>query len=573
MASAEYNWEQLNELIDGDISKKELVDLLPLLKVDVDEVTEDSIIVDITPDRPDFFSEEGVSRMINFYKFSKSQKEYKINNSNYEVNVDLSNSKCRPFTVASVIKGIKLDENKLKTIIRVQEKLHTTLGRNREKVAIGIYPKQKINFPISFESRRPKDISFQPLESNNFMTGNQILSEHEAGKKYSHLLSDFKKYPIFVDDSNNILSMPPIINSEYTGRVESGKNDLFIECSGFDLESLNLALNLLVTMFYDMGGEIFDVKINYPKNYFKNLNFDSSKFSFKNNFNDLKKEISFNSPDLSFSEIDIDFKLINKLLGNSFTKKEIKSYLKQMCFIIKGDKALIPPYRSDILHNVDLAEEVSIAYGFDNIVPEELLVPGFGKIDSFQKFKSKVNDLMISLNLQPTKNYSIDNIKNQEKFLKESTNLVKLSNPVNKEFNVMRGSLIPQQFEFLEYNKKREYPQSFFEIGEIFKLIKKNPFKHKEIQKLSITKAGNVTLTDIKQIVNSLFDSFDLCVSYKEESKPFLINGRCAKIILNEKAIGFLGEVHPKFLVDYDLNNSVVTSELNLSLIYNQIFN
>ncbi|MFW6026010.1 MAG: hypothetical protein ACOCRX_06675, partial [Candidatus Woesearchaeota archaeon] len=327
MASSEYKWEQLNDMIEGSISKEDLVDLLPLLKVDVDDVTDDSIVVDITPDRPDLFSEEGVSRLINSYKFSKKQKRYIVHDSDYMINVDKINSKYRPFTAASVIKGVNLNEDKLKTIIRVQEKLHTTLGRNREKVAIGIYPEEDIKFPISFKSLNPKKIAFQPLESERIMTAKEILTKHETGKKYSHLLKDFKKYPIFIDDSKNILSMPPIINSEFTGRVKSGKNNLFIECSGFDLESLNFALNLLVTMFHDMGGEIYNVKVNYPSNYFQKLNFEKSKFSFKNNFGSIKKKISQDTPDLSFDKLKIDYYLINKLLGHNFSKKDVNDYL------------------------------------------------------------------------------------------------------------------------------------------------------------------------------------------------------------------------------------------------------
>ncbi|MFW6025522.1 MAG: hypothetical protein ACOCRX_04205, partial [Candidatus Woesearchaeota archaeon] len=102
--------------------------------------------------------------------------------------------------------------------------------------------------------------------------------------------------------------------------------------------------------------------------------------------------------------------------------------------------------------------------------------------------------------------------------------------------------------------------------------LKKDPFEHNETQKLSITQAGDVTLTDIKQSVNALFDSLDVSISYKEDSKPFFIDGRCAKVILDGKNVGYLGEVHPEYLVEYILNNSVVTSELDLNLIFDKTF-
>ena len=80
------------------------------------------------------------------------------------------------------------DDEKIKEIIDIQEKLHATLGRKRKKAAIGIYPLEKIKLPIKFEAKKPEDIKFIPLEASKEMNGRQILSQHPTGREYGFLL-------------------------------------------------------------------------------------------------------------------------------------------------------------------------------------------------------------------------------------------------------------------------------------------------------------------------------------------------------------------------------------------------
>ena len=69
---------------------------------------------------------------------------------------------------------------KIKEIIDIQEKLHSTIGRQRKKAAIGIYPLEEIKLPITYKALDPNKIKFQPLEFPSEITGKQILSQHSA---------------------------------------------------------------------------------------------------------------------------------------------------------------------------------------------------------------------------------------------------------------------------------------------------------------------------------------------------------------------------------------------------------
>jgi len=174
--------------------------------------------------------------------------------------VDYSVSKVRPHTACAIVKNLKFNDEKIREAIQIQEKLHTTYGRNRKKVAIGIYPLEKIKFPVRYTAKNSKEIKFQPLESKGEMTASQILNEHEAGIKYGYLLANMEKYPVFIDDNDKIMSMPPIINSNLTGKISLTTQDVFVECSGFDYNVLSKCLNIIVTALADMGGKIYSVE-------------------------------------------------------------------------------------------------------------------------------------------------------------------------------------------------------------------------------------------------------------------------------------------------------------------------
>ncbi|MCH8329751.1 MAG: hypothetical protein IIB81_05180 [Nanoarchaeota archaeon] len=152
---------------------------------------------------------------------------------------------------------------KIKEIIEIQEKLHLTIGRKRKKLAIGIYPLEKIKLPITFKALEPDKIKFIPLDSEKEMSGFEILQKHPSGKEYSHLLAGKEKFPIFIDSNNEVLSMPPIINSKSTGKITNKTKDIFVECSGYDFNALKKCLNILVTCLSDMGAKVYQMEIKF----------------------------------------------------------------------------------------------------------------------------------------------------------------------------------------------------------------------------------------------------------------------------------------------------------------------
>ena len=227
------------QLVGKQLPLEELKDRISMLGTDLEDIKDNEIHVEVFPNRPDMLSEQGFARAFSsFLGVKTGLRKYAIKESNQKVIIDPSVKGIRPYTACAIVKGLQFDEETLKQIIQIQEKLHVTYGRKRKKAAIGIYPMEKITFPITYKADLPQKIKFKPLEASKEMTAPEILEHHKAGKEYAHLLQGLPKYPFFIDAKGEILSMPPVINSDKTGRVTDETKDVFVECSGFDFKIL-----------------------------------------------------------------------------------------------------------------------------------------------------------------------------------------------------------------------------------------------------------------------------------------------------------------------------------------------
>src|SRR3990167_2964419 len=200
MKNVTLNKNQFEELVGKKLPLEELKDRISMLGTDLEKIEGNEIIVEVFPNRPDMLSEQGFARAFSsFIGVKKGLKEYKINKSNYKVVIEKSVKEVRPFTACAVVKNLKFDDEKIKSMIHIQEKLHIGYGRNRRKVAIGVYPLEKIKFPIKYLALPPEKIKFKPLEMSAVLNGKQILEEHPTGREYSYLLEGKKVYQVFID--------------------------------------------------------------------------------------------------------------------------------------------------------------------------------------------------------------------------------------------------------------------------------------------------------------------------------------------------------------------------------------
>lgn len=505
------------------------------------ELVGEELEVEIFPNRPDMISMQGFLRAFSTYAGKeKGIRKYKINKpeKNYKVKIDSSLKNIRPYTACAIVKNLKFTDEKIKEIIEMQEKLHITVGRNRKKLAIGIYPLEKITLPIKFEARKPSDIKFIPLEMNREINGLQILRDHPTGRDYAKLLEGFDKFPVFVDANNKILSMPPIINSHDTGKVSLNTKDVFVECSGFDFEVLKKTLNIVVTTLADMGGDIYAMELDYGK-----------------------KEVT---PSLEPEEMNISIENVNKLIGLNLKEKEVQELLLKMGYEYKNKKVYVPAWRSDVLHEVDLIEDIAIAYGYDKLVPEIPKVATIGEETYESKFSSKIAEILIGLGLIEISSFHL--IKDEEADPMICKDKIELENS-KSEYKILRYDLMTPVLRVLSENKDNEYPQKIFELGTTFELDKSGNSETgvEEKQKLALAICNeSVTFTEAKQVLDYLFKMIGKEYKLEEAENNYFISGRTGKIIVDDKIAGFVGEVSPRVLRNWKIGMPVVAFELDL---------
>jgi phenylalanyl-tRNA synthetase beta chain len=546
---------------------KNMQEKIAMFGTPIDKISEEEIDIEIFPNRPDLLSFHGYKRSFLDFLGKKSKKtEYKVNKpeKNFQVIIDSSVKDIRPYTACAIVKDLSLDNEKIKELIDIQEKLHSTLGRNRKKLAIGIYPLEKIALPITFKALDPEKIKFTPLEAEREMSGLEILQKHPKGKEFSHLLAGKAKFPIFEDALGNILSMPPIINSILTGKITEKTKDVFIECSGFDLESLKRCLNIIVVCLADMQGKIYQMDLKYSK-----------------------KEIT---PDLSPKKTRLNIDYANKILGLDLKESQIKSLLEKMGHEYKNKMVESPGWRTDILHEIDLVEDLAIAYGYDKFVPEIPSISTIGEINREENIKEKIADVLTGSGIQEVSNYHLttkkDQFMNQGTQEKQAKNFIELEKS-KTEFGILRQDLSHYLLKNLSENVDAEYPQAIFELGKVFEDNKE--IIEKEKLAIAIT-PGN--FTELRQILEYLFKMLGLKIKISEpENSPLhFIEGRVGEIVLandisenggggrgdgggniKETSLGFIGEIHPKILSNWKLKMPATILEISLEEIFKRL--
>jgi len=540
------------KIFEKEIGKldEKMQDRIAMFGTTLEKFDDNEIEIEIFPNRPDLLSYQGFKRsFLAFLGKKTGMKKYEINKpeKNYQVTINSSVKNVRPYTVCAIVKKLKLDDDKIKELIEIQEKLHLTLGRKRKKVAIGIYPLEKIKLPITFKALEPDYIKFIPLEMEKEMSGLQILQRHPAGREYSHLLAGKSQFPIFVDAENKILSMPPIINSQSTGKVTENTKEVFVECSGFDFKILKKCLNILVTSLSDMGGKIYQMH--------------------------LKGAPEKISPSLDSEKRTISIENTNKLLGIELDEKQFKQLIERMGhnYNAKSKEVEIGPWRTDILHEVDLIEDVAIAYGYENFVPEIPQISTIGQENPKEIIKRKMSEILSGLGFLEVINYHLTNKGYQFKKMgiqeKQKRNFIELENS-KTEYNILRENLSHFLLKNLAENVDSEYPQKIYEIGTIFE--SKENIDEKEKLALALT-PGNFTETKQTMIYFAKSLGIEINLEESEEIPIHFIEGRTVNIMLKNKKIGMMGEIHPRILKNWKIKMPVAIAEIDLEEIFKKL--
>jgi len=502
----------------------------------VESVEGDSIYVDVTPNRPDLLSIEGIARALSTFMGGKP-KHYSAKDSGIKLHIDNSVLPVRPFIVAAVVRNVKIDEKKIESLMQLQEKIHETYGRKRRKISIGVHNLDAVQPPFFYKAVEPSSYSFIPLDMEKKLTLSKILELHPKGVEYGGIIKEFKKYPLLVDSKEQALSFPPIINGELT-RVDANTKNIFIDVTGTDANAIMDALKIVSLALVDRGGELFSVEVIGKR--------------------------KFETPDLSEKVVALPAEKINKMLGMDFTEAHLLKLLAKMGYDSSNKKVKMPCYRVDIMDWVDLAEDVAIAHGYNNFAPS---LPNFFSIGQEKRselLEGKIRELMVGLNFLEV---LCPNLTNEQecfgKMLATEKPHVKIKNPKVEEYTMMRPWLAPSLLRVISESKQAELPIRIFEIGDAISLEGADV---KQTRSLACALYDpKATFSEIKSFADAVAREMGWAVEMRPCEHPSFIKGRAAEIVHKKKRVGVFGEIHPQVLNNFQLEQPVALLELDIT--------
>ena len=542
-----FKYQDLKDL-GIDMDKDELIDTLPMMSSDIEDFDDEEIKVEFFPNRPDNLSVEGVARSFKgFIGQEIGFPDYKVEESGEYVTVDKDVAAIRPFIGFAKIENVDFTGDKLKYCMDFQENLHWVIGRDRKKVAIGIHNADVVEGPFKYIAT-PKDANaFVPLEKDTEMTPDEILTEHDKGKDYAHLIEDFDKYPLILDKDDNVLSMPPIINGELT-KLKEDTHNIIVDVTGTDERAVNQALNIICSSFAEVGGQIKSMEVRY-------------------------EDRTIKTPDLTPQEMNVHVNTANELIGGtSLTAQDIHDLLLKARFdaeIIDDNevKAIIPAYRVDILHEVDIVENIAVQYHINDVVAELPDINTVAYENNWFKAESIIREVMIGLGFQEVMSLMLTSEEAHYKNMnQEEKPHVQVAKPITIDRTMIRTSLINSLMEFLEDNKHEDLPQKIFEIGDVLYLDESRENKTVASKKLAgVICHSSANFTEIKSVVTSVLANLGYTMEISDSENKTFIPGRVADVKGSSPAgdiEGFFGEVSPEVITNFTLEYPVIAFEI-----------
>ena len=561
--------EYLHEINGVKYDSNDWEKRMPSIGCVVEENDEEGIEIEIFPDRTDLLSHETISRAARaFLNSLNDSPNLDIKQGEITLEVDKSLQNLRPVILGAVVRGVDNGTNYrekddfIQSLMDHQEKLHLTLGRKRKFASIGVHDLSQLSPPFKVISV-DKKYKFTPLAEEKEMSIEDILKSHPKGKEYAHLMSELKEYPVIIDAEDRVLSFPPIINGDHT-TVNEQTRDFFIDVTGWDERSCEACLLLICLSLAERGGVIESIQI---KNWDQEL---------------------LNVPRGDSKSHKVPDRLIRNILGIELSKTEIADSIKKMggelietrtvtngpdkiekwadCIVGEKEHVIsMPRWRNDIMHPVDIVEDIAIGYGYDNL-PEQLSAVHLDAIPlPSSNLKRRISSSLCALGLQETQSLTLSNKRDQferVRWIEENKSTI-ISNPITKEHTMLRQYILPSLLNLLAANRHHELPQRVHELGDVVR-----DSENKTRLSWACAEVGG-GFSAAKGIASSLLRDLGANLSevkwqgINQEEGPW-IKGRGAKVIIGGIEVGQIGEIDPKVSFEFGLKVPIHAGEFDV---------
>ncbi|EAN79208.1 phenylalanyl-tRNA synthetase (beta subunit), putative [Trypanosoma equiperdum] len=563
------------------------------------EELSDAVIykIDTPANRYDLLCAEGMGTAMKvFLGMTPAPRFQLLNRANplYKVTVEKSVRNVRDYIVCAVLRNVRLDKRSYRSFIDFQDKLHLGLARRRALASVGTHDLDKINQNEFLYAARPKEsIRFVPLNQQERVLdcrGNGLAEFYKDDRhisKFIPLISEFSHYPVVLDGKGeNILSLPPIINSDYSC-ISANTRNIFIECTAPDHHKASVLVNQLVCAFSTYCEKPFTVEA--VRVVYDEPTPDGT-----------KEEVT---PNLDPRLVSVEQSKVEKLIGIKLNSANHMGELleRMLHHVAKVEDSTVtvevPPTRPDVLGPTDLMEDVAVAYGYDNITHKECLTFGDVAQQPLSKLSHLIRIEMANAGYMELLTFSL--CSREEGFTRlnrvDDDVAVHIANPKTMEFQICRPSLMPGILKTLNANKSHPLPLRFFECADIVLLDNEKNFPPVITPKLEYPNCGarnqrhlaalhccseSSSFEDIHGLVEFVMAKLGVVRKVGEEvvdgdsytlersSDGAFFPGRCMDVFLHRSGqkvcIGGFGVVHPNTLKAYDIPFPCSYMELNV---------
>lgn len=472
----------------------------------------------------------------------------------------------RPFCVSAVLRGVQFDETRYNSFIKLQEKLHQNICRERTLVAIGTHDLDTVSGSFTYEARAPRDISFIPLKETREFNAEELMHYYDVEKvqsplkKYLPIIRDSPVYPVIYDSNRVVLSMPPIINGEHS-KIHVNTKNVLIECTATDRTKANVVLNTIVCMFSGYCTAPFEVegvRIVYE---------DSAKEEY--------------TPGLATREVHASLKKLIQGIGLENLDGDLAlQLLQKMQLVAKFEDDLkdrivvtVGPTRSDILHACDVEEDLAIAFGYNNIPYTMPKASTIGREQPLNKLSDLIREGCAQAGFIEVLNWALisrkDNFHNMRLPVSDCVVLGGIRS--NAEFEVVRTNLTPYLLKTLGHNRgKMSLPIKIFEVSDVCLLDDTEETGARNERRVGAVFCGKTSSFEIAhglldRIMTLLNIPFPHGYHLREHpDHPSLFPGMRGEIVFKDQVVGFLGVVHPEVLSNFSIDAPCSVLEFNL---------
>jgi phenylalanyl-tRNA synthetase beta chain len=542
------------------------------------ETDDGAFKLEFEADRLDRLSVEGIARSLR-YHYGDDRGVYVPDTNAPDWTIEVEDvPDDRPYVTGAVVRGVDLDEDALDSLIQLQEKLHATMGRKRAKGAIGIHDLTMLKGQVARSATErasgetaseagqdgdatggrsirytgigPDEDTFVPLDDDAERTPAEVLSEHPTGETYADLLADYDTYPAIYDDIG-LFSFPPVINGRRT-EVTTDSRELFVELTGTDQWTIDRMCAIICYALDARGATIEDVTVEYP-------------------------DRELRRPDFEVRSKTVTHDRIETLLGIDLTADDVVDLAERAGLDATPDgdgyEVEIPPYRVDVLHPVDIVDDLGRAYGFNELTPRYPDVNTIGGRTEASRLEAAARQALVGLGFEDLLNFNMTSERENFDRMRlapdddavGAANPATIAEPYSEDYTILRTWALPSLAMVLENNTHRSYPQHLAEIGFAAHADGDTETGAAERRTVAAVLADHdASYEDAKARLQALCDEFHADLETPPTDHPSFIDGRAASVVVDGDDVGVVGELHPEVIVDHDVEVPVAGFEFAL---------